>query len=120
MTTPSGHTSAIGATKVLGTTVKDLSGHRIGQVEDIVLDKQSNSIMYAVVGFGGFLGLAEKFHPLPWASLDYQPENDAYVVPFTKDQLMKAPADSLDALTAGDGVGYRNQSYKYYNVPADW
>ena len=37
MTTPSGHTSAIGATKVLGTTVKDLSGHRIGQVEDIVL-----------------------------------------------------------------------------------
>ena len=74
----------------------------------------------AVVGFGGFLGVAEKYHPLPWAALDYEPEDNAYVVPFTKDQLMKAPADSLDALTAGDGVGYRNQSYKYYNVPADW
>ena len=120
MTTPSGHTSAIGAAKVLGTAVKDRAGNRIGEIEDIVLDKQSNSIMYAVVGFGGFLGMAEKFHPLPWASLDYEPEDNAYVVPFSKEQLQKAPSDSLDALTAGDGIGYRNQSYKYYNVPSDW
>jgi len=120
MTTPSGHTSAIGATKVLGTAVKDQSGNRIGKIEDIVLDKQSNSIMYAVVGFGGFLGAAEKYHPLPWAALDYQPENNAYVVPYSKDQLKQAPSDSLDALIAGDGIGYRNQSYKYYNIPSDW
>ena len=120
MTTPSGHTSAIGASRVLGTAVKDRSGNRIGQIEDIVLDKQSNSIMYAVVGFGGFLGVAEKFHPLPWAAMDYEPEENAYVVPYTREQLKQAPADSLDALTAGDGVGYRDRSYKYYNVPTDW
>jgi len=120
MTTPSGHTSAIGATKVLGTVVKDLSGNRIGQIEDIVLDKQSNSVMYAVVGFGGFLGVSEKYHPLPWSALDYRPENDAYVVPYTKDQLKQAPADSLEALTKGDGTAFRSQSYKYYNVPTDW
>ena len=49
MTTASGHTSAIRAKKVLGTPVKNLEGQKIGEIEDIVLDKQSNSIMYAVV-----------------------------------------------------------------------
>jgi hypothetical protein len=48
------------------------AGDKIGKVEDVVLDKQSNNIMFAVVGFGGFLGMNEKFHPLPWSTLDYQ------------------------------------------------
>jgi len=120
MSTASGHTSAIRATKVLGTPVKNLSGQRIGQIEDIVLDKESNAIMYAVVGFGGFLGLAEKYHPLPWPALDYEPEDGSYVVPYSKEELKLAPADSLEALTANDGVGFRDQSYKYYNVPTYW
>ena len=71
MTTASGHTSAIRAKKVIGTTVKNTAGQKIGQVEDIVLDKTSNNIIFAVVGFGGFLGMNEKFHPVPWSALDY-------------------------------------------------
>ncbi len=59
MATASGHTSAIRAKKVIGTNVKDSSGNKIGSIEDIVLDKESNTIMFAVVGFGGFLGMAE-------------------------------------------------------------
>jgi len=62
MATVTGHTSAIRAKKVIGTNVKDTSGRKIGEIEDVVLDKQSNSIMFAVVGFGGLLGMAEKFH----------------------------------------------------------
>jgi hypothetical protein len=60
MTTPSGHTNAIRAKKVLGTKVTDPAGKKIGEVEDVVLDKQSNRIMFAVIGFGGVLGMAEK------------------------------------------------------------
>ena len=60
MTTPSGHTTAIRAKKVIGTKVQDTSGRKIGEVEDVMLDKQSNSIMFAVIGFGGFLVIAEK------------------------------------------------------------
>lgn len=103
MTTASGHTSAIRAKKVIGTSVKDPSGQKIGEVEDIVLDKQSNNIMYAVVGFGGFLGMGEKYHPMPWASLDYDEGSDGYVVNLTKEQLKAAPADSIEALTCDDG-----------------
>ena len=71
MATASGHTSAIRATKVCGTPVHDKSGKKIGEVEDILLDKLSNNILFAVVSFGGFLGMAEKYHPVPWSSLKY-------------------------------------------------
>jgi sporulation protein YlmC with PRC-barrel domain len=120
MTTASGHTSAIRAKKVIGTDVKDTSGATIGKVEDIMLDKQSTNIMYAVVGFGGFLGMGEKYHPVPWSQLDYNKADGAYVVPYTKDQLKAAPADSLDALTREDGMAYRDRAYEYYKVKPYW
>jgi sporulation protein YlmC with PRC-barrel domain len=120
MTTATGHTSAIQAKKVIGTNVKDTTGTKIGEVEDVMLDKESNSILYAVVGFGGFLGMGEKFHPIPWASLDYNDSEDAYIVNFTKDQLRQAPADSIEALTKGDGTVYRDRAYDYYKTPRDF
>ena len=117
MTTASGHTEVIRAKKVIGTTVKNTAGERIGTVEDIVLDKLSNNIVYAVVGFGGFLGMNEKYHPVPWSALDYVESEDSYVVPFTKEQLQAAPADSLEMLTRQDGAAnYATRADEYYNV----
>jgi sporulation protein YlmC with PRC-barrel domain len=116
MTTASGHTEVIRAKKVIGTNVKNSAGQKIGTVEDIVLDKLSNNIVYAVVGFGGFLGMNEKYHPVPWSALDYVESEDSYVVPFTKEQLQAAPADSLEQLTKADGVGsYRDRVSDYYS-----
>ena len=120
MTTASGHTSAIRAKKVLGTTVKDPTGEKIGEIEDIVLDKESNNIMFAVVSFGGFLGMGDKYHPLPWSMLDYDPEENSYVVNVTKEQLQSAPADSVAALTRNDGRAYRDSAYSYYDAPRYW
>jgi sporulation protein YlmC with PRC-barrel domain len=118
MTTATGHTSAIRAKKVIGTAVKDTSGQKIGEVEDVVLDKLSNNVMFAVVGFGGFLGVGEKYHPVPWSSLDYNEGEDAYIVNFTRDQLKAAPADSIEALTDADGsTAYRDRAFDYYKVP---
>jgi sporulation protein YlmC with PRC-barrel domain len=117
MTTATGHTQVIRAKKVIGTSVKNSAGEKIGQVEDIVLDKLSNNIVYAVVGFGGFLGMNEKFHPVPWSALDYVESEDSYVVPFTKEELKAAPADSLDKLTRADGAAAYSASAKsYYKV----
>ena len=120
MPTASGHTNAIRARKVIGTDVKDPAGKSIGKVEDILLEKQSNNIMYAVVGFGGFLGMGEKYHPLPWQILHYDDSQGAYVVNLTKEQLAAAPADSLDALTQSDGLGYRERIYDYYKTDRYW
>jgi sporulation protein YlmC with PRC-barrel domain len=115
MPTATGHTAVIRAKKVIGTSVKNAAGDKIGTVEDIVLDKLSNNIVYAVVGFGGFLGMNEKFHPLPWSALDYDEVENSYVVSFTKEQLQAAPSDSIEALTKADGVsGYQQRVTDYY------
>lgn len=120
MPTQSGHTRAIRANKVIGTSVKNAAGESIGKVEDVVLDKQSNNIMYAVVGFGGFLGMGEKYHPIPWSTLNYDDSAGAYIVNFTKDQLKSAPSDSLDELTRNDGSAYRDRTFDYYKAPRYW
>jgi sporulation protein YlmC with PRC-barrel domain len=117
MTTTTGHTSAIRASKVIGTNVKDSAGERIGEVKDVVLDKQSNNILFGVVSFGGVLGMGEKFHPVPWAALDYDETAGAYIINLTKEQLKAAPADSIEELTRGDGQAYRDRAFDYYKVP---
>jgi len=87
----------------------------------VILDKTSNNIMFAVVGFGGFLGMNEKFHPLPWSTLDYQKGRDGYVVNMTKEQLEAAPSDGIDELTRGEGnTALREEVYDYYKAPRYW
>ena len=120
MTTVSGHTSAIRAKKVLGTKVTDTSGNKIGQIEDIILDKNSNSILFAVVGFGGFLGMNEKYHPIPWSGMDYDPTEGAYLVNYTKEQLEAAPSGSIEELTRDDGLAFRDRTYDYYKARRYW
>jgi sporulation protein YlmC with PRC-barrel domain len=116
----SGHTTAIRSKKVLGTTVKDPDGNTIGTVEDVVLDKQSNNIMFVVISFGGFLGIGEKYHPIPWSALEYDEEEDAYLVGYTRDQLEGAPADTIEELTRENGVPYRDRTYDYYGTTRYW
>jgi len=122
MTTASGHTSAILASRVNGTNVYNSAGDKIGHVEDVVLDKQSNRIMFAALGIGGFLGMGEKFHPVPWSVLDYDKNKGGYVVPLSTDVLKNAPTSDLDDLTKNDGKfgDLRETSYAYYKIDKDW
>ncbi|MER8753899.1 PRC-barrel domain-containing protein, partial [Mesorhizobium sp. M1050] len=62
MPTPSGHTDAIRASRVIGTTVYNTAGKEIGTIDDVMLEKTANGIMFAVISFGGFLGIGERYH----------------------------------------------------------
>ncbi len=120
MTTATGHTDAIPASRVIGTNVYNTAGENIGTIQDVMLDKTSNGIMFAVIGFGGFLGIGEKYHAVPWSVLDYEPSHGGYVVPFTKEQLKAAPAHSIDELSAQDGTTARDAAFNYYRVEPYW
>lgn len=120
MTTSSGHTSAIRVSKVLGTKVQNPAGQKIGKVEDVILDKESNNIMFAVLSFGGFVGVGEKYYPVPWAVLDYDEGQNAYVVDYTKEQLEGAPVGSVEELTRDDGRSIRDRTYAYYKAERYW
>ncbi|QPC87769.1 PRC-barrel domain containing protein [Mesorhizobium sp. NBSH29] len=120
MTTQTGHTNAIAASRVMGTEVYNSEGEHIGEIEDVMLEKSSNQIMYAVIGFGGFLGIGEKYHAVPWSALDYVPDQGGYVVPFSKEMLQNAPSHSIEELTGNNGLNARNASYSYYNQTPYW
>ncbi len=115
MPTPAGHTRVIAASKATGTSVYGPDGTKIGSVEEIFLDKLSDNILFAAVGLGGFLGIGEKYHPMPWSVLDYDEQKGGYVVPYTKDVLKSAPNFTLDELKRNDG-SVRDQALSYYKV----
>jgi sporulation protein YlmC with PRC-barrel domain len=123
MPTTSGHTTAIRASKVKGTTVYNSAGEKIGHVEDVILDKQSDRIMFAALGFGGLLGIGEKYAPVPWSLLDYNEDKNGYVVPLNEDTIKAAPAYDMKDLVKDDGAAagsIRQKSYDYYKVSRDW
>ena len=120
MPTVTGHTTAIRAGKAIGTDVYDRMGKKMGEVKDIVLEKTSNNILFAVVSFGGVLGIGEKYHPVPWSELDYDSNLGGYIVSFTPEQLKSAPSDSIEALTKGDGYAFRDRAYTHYGTRPYW
>lgn len=85
-------TGALIATdKVRGTSVYNLAGEKLGSIDDILLDKISGRATYAVLSFGGFLGLGTNHYPLPWVALQYSPELEGYLIDIDKDLLKNAP-----------------------------
>ena len=109
----------ISASKVQGTAVYNLEGERLGHVEDVMLHKLSGQVAFAVLSFSGFLGIGEKFNPLPWSVLTYDTGKGGYVVPLAKEQLQRAPAYDREELTNADN-GWGQRVNDYYQVTPSW
>ena len=84
--------SVIAASKVTGTNVYNTDGDHLGEIYDIMLEKRSGNIAYAVMSFGGFLGIGDKHYPLPWSMLKYDTRVGGYVVNLDKKVLEGAPS----------------------------
>jgi PRC-barrel domain len=110
--------SLIAAEKVNGTNVYNRAGEKLGHVEDIMLDKISGRACYAVMSFGGFLGIGNKHWPLPWSALTYDMSKEGFVVDIDKKKLEKAPSyDSDDFRWTPD---YGRSVDRYYGAPSYW
>ena len=118
MTTHTGHTNAIPASRVIGTAVYNTAGASIGTIEDVMLEKSSNGIMFAVIGFGGFLGIGEKYHAFRGRRSTTRRAAAATSCRSPRTQLEAAPAYSINDLTGDDGHGRARRSYEYYKVAA--
>jgi sporulation protein YlmC with PRC-barrel domain len=116
-TTTSTGTDIISSDKVEGTTVYNPSGDKLGTVDDLMIDKLSGQIRYAVLEFGGFLGMGTDRYPLPWNMLKYDTQKEGYVVPLDKKKLEQAPryAESDEPDYTPD---YGRRVYNYYGM--DW
>jgi len=111
--------SLIAAGSVKGSNVYDLSGEKIGEIDDLMIDKISGRAIYAVMAFGGFLGVGENYYPLPWGSLKYDVRLDGYVVALSREQLEAAP--KYDRNTAFEWTpDFGRQVDQYYDEPSNW
>src|ERR1700756_2344940 len=81
----------VGSDKVEGTAVYGADDNKIGSIERVMIDKKSGRVSYAVLGFGGFLGLGHSHYPLPSPSLQYDTRLRGYVTGVTETQLHSAP-----------------------------
>jgi hypothetical protein len=82
----------IASNKVEGTAVYDGTGRHLGSVYNFMVDKVTGQVAYAVLAFGGFLGLGENHHPLPWRALRYSTELGGYVIDIDPGELSGAPS----------------------------
>ena len=81
----------IASDKAEGTPVYRSNGERVGEIKRIMIDKISGKVAYAVMSFGGFMGIGEDYYPLPWSLLSYNPELEGYEVNLSESQLKNAP-----------------------------
>ena len=70
----------ISSEKVEGTNVYNRTGDTLGSIHDLMIDKTSGHVVYAIMSFGGFLGMGNQYHPLPWSVLKYDTNMGGYVV----------------------------------------
>ncbi len=108
----------IASDRVEGTRVYGADGKHIGSIERLILGKQDGRVAYAVLSFGGFMGIGHEHYPLPWEKLTYDTQLDGYRIDLTKEQIEGAPsyADDDDSWYNDNG----RRVYDYYGVPPYW
>jgi sporulation protein YlmC with PRC-barrel domain len=105
---------------VVGTSVSGANGDTIGSVEKIMIDKKSGRVAYAVMNFGGFMGLGQSHYPIPWSMLRYDPDAEAYQVDLTEEQLHDAPTLDASNTSSWQDRQYGSRIHDYYGATPYW
>ena len=109
--------SLIGSDKVDGTAVYGADETKIGSIERVMIDKVSGKVSYAVLSFGGFLGIGDDHYPLPWQSLKYDTGLGGYRANITEQQLQGAPKYANSASWDWQDSNRNRAGNDYYGVP---
>ncbi len=112
--------SLIAADKVEGTKVCNAQGDKLGSIENVMIDKLSGKVAYAVMSFGGFLGMGEKRHALPWSVLTYDTNQDGYVVNLDKKTLETAPTYEPGQVVDWNDRAWGQRLHEHYRADPYW
>jgi len=105
----------IASNKVEGTAVYNRQGERLGSVYNFMVDKYDGKVAYAVMSFGGFLGIGDSYHPLPWESLNYDTRMGGFVVDLDRSKLEGGPSYRATEDPWSDSE-YGRGVYDYYGA----
>ncbi len=108
------------ASSMIGTDVVNAAGDSLGDVKEVVIDPSSGKIAYAVISFGGFLGMGEKLFAVPFSALKYDAAEKEYVLDVSKERLERAPGFDPDHWPAMSDEKWNREIYKYYDRSPYW
>ena len=110
----------IASDRVEGTAVRRTGGDKVGTIERLMIEKASGRIAYVVMSFGGFLGMGEDYHTLPWDVLSYNTSLDAYELNLSDEQLQNAPRRSAEGGDPSLDRDWEEHVHRYYNATPYW
>ena len=110
----------IASDRVEGTTVYDPRGNNIGSIKRLMIEKTSGKVAYAVMSFGGFLGMGTEEYTIPWNKLNYDTSLGGYRTDITKEQLEGAPTFYRDHDYDWSDRERERGLYDYWGVPPYW
>ncbi len=105
----------LSASSINGDSVKNPQGENLGHIEDLMVDLNSGNIAYAVLSFGGFLGVGDKLFAMPWPALKLDAEDKAFVLNISKEKLENAPGFDKDHWPDVTNRKWIDQVYQYYD-----
>lgn len=108
------HTHVVKASEIAGTKVKNLAGENLGEINEIVIDKEQGNISYLVLDFGGVLGFGNKFFAMPWRLFSYDKNDGNYVVQLDKERLENSPGFDKDNWPDFSELAFTTSINKYY------
>src|ERR1043165_5985874 len=112
----------LSATTIVGDKVLNTAGEQLGNIKDLMIDLDEGQIAYAVLSFGGFLGMGDKLFAIPWEALTLDTEDHAFILDVDKEVLKNAPGFDKDHWPATDEYqsGWLMDIYEYYGYTPYW
>lgn len=112
--------SPVKASSMIGTDVCNPKGDSLGEIKEVVIDPGTGRVAYAVVSFGGFLGMGKKLFAIPFSAFEYDVEENEYVLDISKERLEAAPGFDSDNWPAMSEEQWNRDVYKYYERTPYW
>ena len=105
---------------LIGTSVKNRQGENLGDLKEIMVDTNSGRVAYAVLSFGGFLGLGDKYFAIPWDAFTVNTSDETLILNVDKERLENAPGFDKDNWPSGADHDYLTSIYDYYQYEPYW
>ena len=110
----------LSATTLIGDRVVNRKGEDLGKIEDFMIDPEQGRVGYAVLSFGGFLGMGNRLFAIPWEALKLAPEKKQFILDVDKKKLENAPGFDKDNWPDFADRQWGSTIYKYYGYSSYW
>lgn len=114
------HSTVLSASTMKGDEVINSAGEDLGEIEEVMIDVDSGSVAYAVLSFGGFLGMGEKLFAIPWAALHLDQERECFQLNVDAERLENAPGFDEDDWPEFADEAWAKGIHDYYGYEPYW